>query len=273
MPSSSVLNVVALLLIICFVSLTSSENGEPFGMISRVQTYCEVAAMTTGTRLADSFNSYDEATEWDARMNHDFLTEHLGFSYWAGSGTWGSHGLTAEKQHAPTLHRRGGWSGHKNVSESAYWALENQWVYMMGDSTERQIWAAFVQPFHANDFVANSKEWTRENCARQFPHRKEHPPGGYFPEEGWGGKCGNNEVTCDMAGFGPEGKITFDWKVRFVLVVYRLTSGCIKIADFACLVVYTTVPISTLHGKIMTSGCLDWMGNGATTRVFVDRTS
>ena len=32
----------------------------------------------------------------------------------------------------------------------------------------------------------------------------------YF--EGWGGKCGNNEVTCDFSGYGPSGKITFDWK-------------------------------------------------------------
>jgi hypothetical protein len=83
---------------------------------------------------------------------------------------------------------------------------------MMGDSTERQIWATFLSPFSANDFERNAKEWTRENCARQFPHRKQHIAGGYFPEEGWGGKCGNNEVTCDLSGFGKDGKITFDWK-------------------------------------------------------------
>jgi hypothetical protein len=41
---------------------------------------------------------------------------------------------------------------------------------------------------------------------------KAHPSGGHFPEEGWAGKCGNNEVTCNVPGFGPEGKITFDWK-------------------------------------------------------------
>ena len=28
---------------------------------------------------------------------------------------------------------------------------------------------------------------------------------------GWGGKCGNNEVTCHLSGYGPQGKITFDW--------------------------------------------------------------
>jgi integrase len=86
---------------------------------------------------------------------------------------------------------------------------------MMGDSTVRQIWATFVSPFQNNDFERNAKEWTRsnsDNCKRQFPHRREHPSGGNFPEEGWNGKCGNNEVTCSLSGFGPEGKITFDWK-------------------------------------------------------------
>jgi hypothetical protein len=29
---------------------------------------------------------------------------------------------------------------------------------------------------------------------------------------GWGGRCGNNEVTCHLSGFGSNGKITFDWK-------------------------------------------------------------
>ncbi len=97
-------------------------------------------------------------------------------------------------------------------------------------------------PFVDNDFERNAKEWTRDNvsshrtnaqllrqtslftscfytyllaavlqCARQYPHRKNHPSGGHFPEEGWGGKCGNNELTCHMSGFGAEGKISFDW--------------------------------------------------------------
>ena len=154
----------------------------------------------------------------------------------------------------------------------------------MGDSTQRQIWATFLSPFQSNDFERNAKMWTRENCARQYPHRKKHPSGGHFPEEGehfsmekirvllciymlrerqylsvfesfmtvstyqylsiviinirhhhnhphnhrhhyhphphhhhhhhhrhhigWGGKCGNNEVTCDLSGFGPKGRVS-----------------------------------------------------------------
>ena len=158
---------------------------------------------------------------------------------------------------------------------------------MMGDSTQRQIWATFLSPFQSNEFERNAKMWTRENCARQYPHRKKHPSGGHFPEEGehfsmekirvllyiyyresqgfylilkifmtistiicishktyqslsiiiinirhhnhhnhhhnhphnhhhhhhrhhigWGGKCGNNEVTCDLSGFGPKGRVS-----------------------------------------------------------------
>jgi hypothetical protein len=49
--------------------------------------------------------------------------------------------------------QQGGWSGNKNISESAYWPLENQWVYMMGDSTQRQVWAAFASPFQSKYYV------------------------------------------------------------------------------------------------------------------------
>ena len=143
------------------------------------------------------------------RIHNDYLVENLGFAGWITAGTYKSGGQTPHKRHAPTLHRKGGWAGHKNISMSSYWALEDQWIYMMGDSTQRQVWATFVSPFQNNDFERNAKEWTRENCAKQFPHRKQHPSGGYFPEEGWGGKCGNNEVTCDLSGFGPQGRFTF----------------------------------------------------------------
>lgn len=49
-------------------------------------------------------------------------------------------------------------------------------------------------------------------CDKQFPHRHAHPADMYFEDEGWGGRCGNNEVTCHLSGFGQTGKITFDWK-------------------------------------------------------------
>lgn len=36
-----------------------------------------------------------------------------------------------------------------NISASSYWALEDQWLYMMGDSTTRQVWATYVSPFQS----------------------------------------------------------------------------------------------------------------------------
>ena len=179
-----------------------------------METECELEALTTGTLLADRYNSLDEATEWDVRIHNDWLTEHLGFAGWIQQGTWGSKGQTPDKQSAAMLYKRGGWLGGKNLeaSNSSYWPLENQWLYMLGDSTQRQIWGSINSPLTSHEFERNAKEWTRENCAKQYPHRRHHPEGQFFPDEGWSGKCGNNEVTCHMSGFGPRGKLTFDWK-------------------------------------------------------------
>lgn len=195
------------------ILLVYAAYGDPYQRITKLQTDCEFHAMKTGTLIGDAFNSFDEDTEWDVRLHHDYITEHLGFAGWMESGTWASNGKTADKNDAKQLMKRNGWSGIGNdVNNSSYWAFNNQWIYMMGDSTLRQVWATFVSSFQGNDFERNAKEWTRENCERQYPHRKKHPPGEYFPEEGWGGKCGNNEVTCHLSGFGSEGKFTFDWK-------------------------------------------------------------
>eukprot|EP00596_Hydrurales_sp_CCMP1899_P007347 CAMPEP_0119043500 /NCGR_PEP_ID=MMETSP1177-20130426/22767_1 /TAXON_ID=2985 /ORGANISM="Ochromonas sp, Strain CCMP1899" /LENGTH=201 /DNA_ID=CAMNT_0007011737 /DNA_START=119 /DNA_END=721 /DNA_ORIENTATION=- len=183
-------------------------------MISRLETECELESLSVGSALADRYNSLDEATDWDLRIHNDYLTERLGFAGWIKAGVE-KKGKTAHKNDANELSKKGGWSSFKHINMSSYWALENQWLYMMGDSTQRQIWATFVSPFQNNDFERNAKEFTREKCARQYPHRKNHhagPNGGNFIEEGWSGKCGNNEVTCDLSGFGRDGLITFDWK-------------------------------------------------------------
>ena len=164
----------------------SHVTGSPsvYTLINKQQTECELEALTVGTMLADHYNSHDESVEWDVRIHDDYLTEHLGFAGWIQMGTYKSGGKTSTGKDAKMLHRRGGWAGQKTFNTSSYWALENQWLYMMGDSTQRQIWAAFVSPFQNNDFERNAKEWSRENCARQYPHRKIHVSDGNFPEEG-----------------------------------------------------------------------------------------
>lgn len=76
----------------------------------------------------------------------------------------------------------------------------------------RQMWGTVLSPLTSNEFERNAKEWTRENCAKQYPKRRQHPADHFFPEEGWGGRCGNNEITCHLSGYGKAGKVTFDWK-------------------------------------------------------------
>lgn len=144
--------------------------GSTKPLLDKLTTECELEALSVGTRLADRYNMYDEQTEWDTRIHNDYVVQHLGFAGWIQMGTYKNTRLTAEKQDAPALHRvyshqlccispyssdvdilkqKGGWAGSKNISESAYWPLKNQWIYMMGDSTQRQVWAAFVSPFQS----------------------------------------------------------------------------------------------------------------------------
>jgi hypothetical protein len=82
---------------------------------------------------------------------------------------------------------------------------------MFGDSTTRQLWASFAAPFQGNNFERNAKEWSRHYCNKQ-EHRIHHPKGKFFHEEGWGGPCGVNEITCHVSGYGSGGLLTFDWK-------------------------------------------------------------
>jgi hypothetical protein len=72
--------------------------------ISQVETECEAVSMQIATSLADSFNSFDENTEWDVRIHSDYMTEHLGFANWITSGLWHSGGMTATGHNAQELH-------------------------------------------------------------------------------------------------------------------------------------------------------------------------
>ncbi len=83
----------------------SMGGGDPYGLINKVKTDCEFSSMTFGSMIVDSFNVFDEATERDVRIHQDNLVENLGFSGWIQSGLWKNTGLTANKQHAPTLQK------------------------------------------------------------------------------------------------------------------------------------------------------------------------
>ena len=171
---------------------------------------CELDSLRLGSNIADVLNSPVLDLSLHERVHQDYIAEHLGFSPWIAHGIHGSGGLTLTKSSAASLQAVGGWIG-KNVSDSPYRILNHKWVYMFGDSTTRQVWASFAAPFQGNNFERNAKEWTRQYCNKQA-NRKKHQKGGFFPEEGWGGPCGVNEVTCYVSGYGDEGLLTFDWK-------------------------------------------------------------
>lgn len=80
-------------------------SGFTQAWISEVQSNCEFEALSIGSRLADRYNSFDEATEWDTRIHHDYLVKYLGFAGWIQIGLWKNTQLTALRQHAPTMHK------------------------------------------------------------------------------------------------------------------------------------------------------------------------
>jgi hypothetical protein len=93
------------LILCCICVVLDGSKGHPYTLINKVITDCEYSALQVGTELADHYNSYDENTEWDMRIHHDYLVEHLGFAGWITSGLWKSGGLTAERRSAPELHK------------------------------------------------------------------------------------------------------------------------------------------------------------------------
>lgn len=172
-------------------------------------TKCEIDAMRLGSSLGDVFNGPVDARDWSERMHQNFIAKHLGFAPWLSSGLKGS-GKTLTNDDINMIREEHGWVGH-NSTDSPYAVLNKKWIYMFGDSTTRQIWASFAASFQGNNFERNAKEWTRQYCNKQG-HRVNHPKGGVFPEEGWEGPCGVNEVTCYVSGYGDGGLLTFDWK-------------------------------------------------------------
>lgn len=54
------------------VGITNGNDGDPFTLINPVQTECEYQALMVGSRLSDSFNSYDEEVPFYQRFRHDY---------------------------------------------------------------------------------------------------------------------------------------------------------------------------------------------------------
>jgi hypothetical protein len=190
-------------LISCWVLSHKAETSEFLTQIGR----CETETMELGSKISDIFNGPVGTDGWSERVHQDYIAEHLGFAPFMSRGIGGQ---TATKSSSKELQEKGNWTG-KSVDSSSYHVLNHKWIYMFGDSTTRQIWASFAAPFQGNNFERNSKEWTRQYCSGQ-PNRIQHGKFGTFPNEGWSGPCGKNEVTCHVSGYGGGGLLTYDFK-------------------------------------------------------------
>lgn len=187
------------------VCILGSTFFEDLGPVLDPLFSCEGAALKYGSEIADEFNLLSPNFGWSERLHQELIVEKLGFVPWI---TRQSETIFGNKTHE--IHQKLGWVGRK-IENSPYSMINHKWIYFYGDSTLRQIWATYGAPFKDNDFERNAKEWSRHYCNGQT-HRKRHPKGGVFPEEGWSGPCGVNEVTCHIAGYGDAGLLTFDWK-------------------------------------------------------------
>jgi hypothetical protein len=191
------------------------EKEDPANTLDRKKFYdkyvskCEYDAVHYGTTLVDLINAPKNSHDTPSRIFQDEIIENLGFAPWIMNVP--NHATTNTGTSVKELQERGGWY-NRPIENSSYAGLMNKWIYMYGDSTSRQLWAAYSVPSKGRDFEKHAKQYTRDNCRPQAPHRHKHERKGNFENEGWSGSCGLNEVTCDAPGYGGNGFLTFDWK-------------------------------------------------------------
>jgi hypothetical protein len=115
---------------------------------------CERHALKLGTEIGDTFNEPIGPEGWGERVHQEFIATNLGFAPYLSKGP------------QKDFQSKANWTG-RSIDESPYKVLNHKWIYMFGDSTTRQIWASFAQPFQGNNFERNAKEWTRQYVSYQ----------------------------------------------------------------------------------------------------------
>lgn len=125
--------------------------------------YCEAEAMRVATRLVDIFNSYTSNSDWKDSYHCNYLTSHIAFDRDLLVGRLA--GRTSEGQFAVDLRRAGGWMNDTDILKSSYWSLKDQWVYLNGDSTSRQLFEVLFKSYTDMDDRLVFKEWTESNVS------------------------------------------------------------------------------------------------------------
>jgi hypothetical protein len=191
---------IIILLIVCliFSSRIISIEQDFLQYDSGKIAFCEDQAIRLGTEMADTFNSPIGNQNWLQRMVNTELFDSLLFKSWINI----SQVIRYNKRIT---------SSQLQPSSIVTSLLRDKWLYFLGDSTVRQVWASFVGPLQYSQFEENAKDYVRSKCQRQT-NRTQHKTPGSYPEEGWRGSCGLNEVTCSIPGYGDKGLLTFDWK-------------------------------------------------------------
>ncbi len=142
-----------------------ADNDKQYGMINRVLTECEYDAMTIGSKLGDTFHSFDEKTAIAECLTSDYLFENLGF-------------VSHMNYNANGKGKQNGWTNCSKVSQCKYWSLEDRWVHILGDSKAHQIWETFVGPLLEKK--TSYQEYASERCTKQNHTSRNMPPGYRF---------------------------------------------------------------------------------------------
>lgn len=176
-----------------------SEFNEAFNgtghLFASRRTDCEFEALQVGSYLADSLNAPNQSTDLSMRVHQKIFAKHLGFAWWQYNGT-----VEPADPSLLSVQKSSKWFPIEPHTGSRYEALDNKWLYIMGDSTTRQLWAIFSTLVRGHDFEQEALHFVRSACIPQ-PHRAH-----------WDGACGANERTCTEKGYGDKGLFSWDWK-------------------------------------------------------------
>ena len=103
---------------------------------STVHYDCETTALAKGTLLSDLINEGPDSKSVPDRFTNEIIADKLLFEY-----------LRPDEQPCSTEKSR----QEPHCLNILYEVIWDKWVYFYGDSTLRQVWAAFMKPFNYGD--------------------------------------------------------------------------------------------------------------------------
>jgi hypothetical protein len=129
------------------------DPGDAYSMINALQTECEFEGLTTGSRLADVYNSYDESVLPIDRTHHHFYHRVPYFSRMIHYEVDRHYSVLSNSAHSHHKHSHPHFktedkAHHNSTANVAFRPLLNKWVYFLGDGTLKPIISTLLSPFH-----------------------------------------------------------------------------------------------------------------------------